>query len=156
MEVQGGKYLTFLLDREEYGIHILKVKEIISLMEITGIPKTPRFIKGVINLRGKIIPVMDLRVRFGLEEKEYTHRTCIVVVEINLREIKRQIGLIVDTVSEVVTIQGNDIEMPQECKEFTDTGFLTGIGKVKGKVILLLDIDRILDINELMTLKDSI
>ena len=144
MEVKEGKYLTFILGNEEYGIPIKKVKEIIGIMDITCIPKTPDFIKGVINLRGKIIPIMDLRLRFGFESKEYTQRTCIIVVEIDKEDTKRQMGIVVDTVSEVVNIQKTEIAPSTEYENYTDTDFLIGLGKVKTKVILLLDIEEIL------------
>ena len=144
MEAQEGKYLTFILGNEEYGILIKRVKEIIGIMDITNIPRTPEFIKGVINLRGKIIPIMDLRLRFGLEEKEYNQRTCIIVVEINVGEIKKQMGIVVDTVSEVVNIQKNEIDPSTKYDVSGDTDYLMGLGKIKGKVVLLLDIDQIL------------
>lgn len=153
MEIQGGKFLTFALGNEEYGIPIQKVKEIIGIMDITNIPKTPQFIKGVINLRGKIIPVMDLRLKFGLEEKAYNQRTCIIVVEVNIAESKRMMGIVVDTVSEVVNIQSGEIEPPPRYSTHVDNEFLIGMGKVKGKVILLLEIEQVLTSEELVLLK---
>ena len=144
MEAQEGKYLTFILGNEEYGILIKRVKEIIGIMDITNIPRTPEFIKGVINLRGKIILIMDLRLRFGLAEKEYNQRTCIIVVEINMGEIKKQMGIVVDTVSEVVNIQKSEIDPTTKYDVSGDTDYLMGLGKIKGKVVLLLDIDQIL------------
>lgn len=154
MELQGGKYLTFTLGHEEYGIPIQKVKEIIGMMEITSIPKTPRFIKGVINLRGKIIPIMDLRLKFEMEEKIYTERTCVIVVDIQLEGVRRQMGIAVDAVSEVVNIQPAEIEPPPEYGTHLNTGFLTGMGKVRGKVILLLEIERILNQEETKLLNE--
>lgn len=148
MEITGGKFLTFLLDSEEYGIPINKVKEIIGIMDITNVPRTPAFIKGVINLRGKIIPVMDLRLKFGLGERSYNQRTCIIVVEVDFSGSRRTMGIVVDTVSEVASIQKNDIELLPECGAGADTAFLTGLGKVKGKVILLLDIEQVLGSEE--------
>ena len=148
MEITGGKFLTFLLGSEEYGIPINKIKEIIGIMEITKVPRTPVFIKGVINLRGKIIPVMDLRLKFELGEKEYNQRTCIIVVEIDFSGSRRLMGIVVDTVSEVVNIQKGDIELPPQYGGRMDTAFLTGMGKVKGKVILLLDIEQVLNSDE--------
>lgn len=156
MEVQEGKYLTFVLGHEEYGIPIQKVKEIIGMMEITNIPKSPGFIKGVINLRGKIIPIMDLRLKFGLEKKEYTERTCIIVVEVIIEKTKRQMGIVVDTVSEVVNVQKGEIEPPPEYGNHSSVEFLTGLGKVKGKVILLLEIEKILNTEEASILKEII
>lgn len=154
MEIKGGKYLTFVLAKEDYGIPILKVREIIKLLEITSIPKTPGYIKGVINLRGKIIPIMDLRLKFGLEEKEYNERTCIVVVEVTLNETHKLMGLIVDTVSEVVNLATDQIELPPEYGYQNNQGFLIGVGKVKDRVILLLDIEQILSREESVLLKE--
>lgn len=154
MENNGGKYLTFILAKEEYGISILKVREIIKLLEITSIPKTPGYIKGVINLRGKIIPIMDLRLKFGIEEKEYNERTCIVVVEINFNETRKLMGLIVDTVSEVANLTTDQIEPPPEYGNQNNQGFLVGVGKVKDRVILLLDIEQILSREESILIKE--
>lgn len=154
MEIQGGKFLTFLLSNEEYGVPIQNVREIIGIMEITDIPRTPDFIKGVINLRGKIIPVVDLRVKFGLEEKEYTQRTCIVVVDICFADVKKLMGVVVDTVSEVINIQKDDIEPPPEYSSQSHLEFLTGLGKVKGKVVLLLDIEKVLSSDEMVLMKN--
>lgn len=156
MEVQEGKYLTFSLGKEEYGIPIQKVKEIIGMMDITSIPKTPKFIKGFINLRGKIIPIMDLRLKFGLEEKDYNERTCIIVVEVFVEGIRRMMGVVVDTVSEVVSIQKGEIEPPPEYGMHENNDFLVGMGKVKGKVIMLLEIEQILSIDEINLLKEVV
>ncbi len=143
MELQGGKYLTFSLGHEEYGIPIERVREIIGILEITHIPKVPRFIKGVINLRGKIIPIMDLRIKFDMEQKEYNERTCIIVVEIPTGDIKKQIGVAVDSVSEVLSLQTAELEPPPEYGNQSSDEFLTGVGKIKGKVILLLNIEKV-------------
>ncbi len=143
MELQGGKYLTFSLGHEEYGILIEKVKEIIGILEITHIPKVPKFIKGVINLRGKIIPIMDLRIKFDMEQKEYTERTCIIVVEIPSGITKKQTGIAVDSVSEVLSLQQEELETPPEYGNRSKDEFLSGIGKIKGKVILLLNIEKV-------------
>lgn len=148
MEITGGKFLTFMLGCEEYGIPIQKIKEIIGIMDITNIPRSPAFIKGVINLRGKIIPVLDLRLKFELGEKEYNQRTCIIVVELVVAGSTRLMGIVVDTVSEVVNIQKNEIELPPQYGSLVDTSFLTGMGKVKGKVVLLLDIEQVLNNEE--------
>lgn len=139
---QPGKYLTFLIGKEEYGIPILKAKEIIKMMDITSIPKTPPFMRGVINLRGKIIPIIDLRLKFRLEAKEYTERTCIIVVELLMNQTRRQMGIVVDTVSEVVNFPKNDLEPPPQYGTQLEPGYLTGMGKVKDKVVLLLDIEK--------------
>lgn len=152
MELQDGKHLTFCLGSEDYGIPILKVKEIIGLMEITHVPQTPEFIKGVINLRGKIIPIMDLRLKFKMQEKDYNERTCIIVVEVNINNAKRLMGIVVDTVSEVVNIQSSEIEAPPQYGTKIETSFLTGMGKVKNKVVMLLNIEQIINCEEVITL----
>jgi len=154
MENSGGKYLTFILAKEEYGIPILKVREIIKLLDITSIPRTPGYIKGVINLRGKIIPIMDLRLKFGLEEKEYNERTCIIVVEIAVNDSRKLMGLIVDTVSEVVNLTTDQIEPSPEYGYQNNQAYLVGVGKVKDRVILLLDIEQILNREESILLKE--
>lgn len=142
--MKEGKYLTFSLNKEEYGIPILKVKEIIGMMEITPIPRTPVYVKGVINLRGKIIPIIDLRLKFDLAEKDYTERTCIIVVDIIQNETGRQIGVAVDAVSEVLSIQKDMIEAAPQYDEGDNEDFLTGIAKVGEKVVMLLNTDKVL------------
>jgi purine-binding chemotaxis protein CheW len=139
MSLNLNKFLTFTLGEEFYGIPILNVKEIIGMMEITHVPSMPEFIKGIINLRGKIIPVMDLRLKFGNESKEYNDRTCIIVLEMEVSDKIRLTGLAVDGVSEVLAINNEDIELPQECFGNNNQDYLTGIGKVKDKVIMLLE-----------------
>lgn len=149
MALISGKYLTFSLGDEEYGIPIGKIKEIIGILEITAIPKAPHFIKGVINLRGKIIPVVDLRLKFGMEEMVYNERSCTIVVETIFEEEKKLTGVIVDTVSEVVNVQKDDMEeLPKYSGDKTNSCF-NGIGKVKGKVILLLDVETVIDSDEI-------
>jgi len=143
----GGKYLTFMLDEEEYGLEILKVREIIGLMDITHVPQTPDFVQGVINLRGKVIPVIDLRTKFGLERAEYNDQTCIIVVDVGML-----MGIIVDTVQEVHDITAEDIEPPPQLGAAVDTNFILGMGKVKDDVKILLDIDRVLTSDELVEL----
>jgi purine-binding chemotaxis protein CheW len=156
MEIHGGKFLTFLLGKEVYGLPIKKAKEIIGMMEITHIPKTQGYIKGVINLRGKIIPIVDLRLRFGMEEKTYTDRTCIIVIEVNATETMRLVGMAVDAVSEVVNIQKSDIEPPPQYDAQIEGDFLSGLGKTKEKVIMILDIEKILNREELSSIKHEI
>lgn len=145
-----GKYLTFILNDEEYGLEILKVREIIGLMDITPVPQIPSFIKGIINLRGKVIPVVDLRLKFGMQEAEYTKETCIIVVDIE----NRLMGIIVDTVSEVLDINAKDIEPTPSLGSTIKTDFILGMGKVKGKVKILLDIDKVLNLEELAILNN--
>ena len=139
----AGKYLTIALDNESYGIAVLKVREIIRMQKITPVPQMPEFVKGVINLRGRVIPVVDLRVKFGLKA-EFADRTCIVVVQVKLPSAQNvQMGLIVDSVEEVVTLTGAEIEPTPEFGTRVDTGYLLGMAKVKGVVKTLLDIDRV-------------
>ena len=149
-----GKYLTFSLGEEEYGIGILKVKEIIGMMKITPVPQTPEFVKGVINLRGKVIPVIDLRLRFGMNENGYTERTCIVVVEIDGNAGKLHIGVVVDSVSEVLNIKGGDIEDTPSFGTTLNTEYILGMAKTGGGVKILLEIDRVLSNNELGLLEN--
>ncbi|MCF8128258.1 MAG: chemotaxis protein CheW [Deltaproteobacteria bacterium] len=147
-----GKYLTFTLAEEEYGIGILKIKEIIGMMPITSVPRTPEFVKGVINLRGKVIPVIDLRLRFGMEELEYTERTCIIVVEIEGQTGIISIGIVVDAVSEVLNIKNEDIEDTPAFGAKLDTQYILGMAKMEGGVKILLDIDQVLNTEELSAL----
>jgi purine-binding chemotaxis protein CheW len=144
MMEREGKYLTFCLADEDYGIGILKVKEIIGMMPVTSVPRTPKFVKGVINLRGKVIPVIDLRLKFGLEETEYTERTCIIVVEITAEAGHCVVGLVVDAVSEVMNIKGEDIEAAPNFGNSLATDYILGMAKMEGGVKILLDIDRVL------------
>jgi purine-binding chemotaxis protein CheW len=139
-----GKYLTFSLGREEYGIGILRVKEIIGMIRITPIPQTPGFVKGVINLRGKVIPVVDLRLRFGMEVIDYTERTCIIVVEIDTDSGFLRIGIVVDSVTEVLNIKGADIEDGPRFGVRLNTDYILGVAKTGGGVKILLDIDKVL------------
>ena len=139
----AGKYLTVVLENEAYGIGVLKVREIIRMQKITPVPQMPAFVKGVINLRGRVIPVVDLRVKFGVKA-EFAERTCIVVVQVKLpTEQTVQMGLIVDSVEEVVTLQASEIEPTPEFGTKIDTTYLLGMAKVKGAVKTLLDIDRV-------------
>jgi purine-binding chemotaxis protein CheW len=136
----GGKFLTFFLAGEEHGIEILKVHEIIGMMPITSVPRTPQYIRGVINLRGKVIPIIDLRLKFGMEPKDQTAETCIIVVHLQGVEV----GIVVDKVSEVLNIAGGDIEDAPSFGAEVNTDYILGIGKSQGKVKILLDIDRVL------------
>jgi len=152
MSDKEEKYLTFVLAGEEYGIGILKIKEIIGMMPITTVPQTPEFVKGVINLRGKVIPVMDLRLRFGMEAIDYTERTCIIVVEIEGTAGTVQIGIVVDSVSEVLNIKGQDIEETPTFGTKLNTDYILGMAKMEGGVKILLDIDRVLSQEEVASL----
>ncbi|MCE5272243.1 chemotaxis protein CheW [bacterium] len=141
---RGGKYLTFRLGEEYYGLAILKVREIIGLMDITRMPRTPEYIRGVINLRGKVIPVMGLRDRFGMQRIEDDEQTCIVVVDILLSGRSVLMGILVDGVSEVLDIQVDEIEDSPEFGAGVETEVILGIAKARERVIMLLDIDRVL------------
>lgn len=136
-----GKYLTFVLGKEEYGLEILQVREIIGLMHITLIPRVPSYMKGVINLRGKIIPVIDLRLKFGMECHAYTSETCVIVLNLN----EMLMGIIVDKVSEVIDITRDHIEQSPRLGVDINTDFITGMGKVGNKVVILLDIEKVLN-----------
>ena len=149
VEKKEGKHLIFQLEERGYGIPILEVSEINGIMDITPVPKTPDFIKGVINLRGKIIPVMDLRLKFGMPEREYDSQTCIIIVNIQLKKATSQIGVVVDVVSEVVDIHASDIEPAPQYGSSHDEAFLHGIGKVKDKVVMLLNVENVVYSEEL-------
>ena len=145
---RAGKYLSFHLGAEEYAIQVLKVREIVKLQHITGVPETPAELKGVINLRGKVIPVVDLRLRFGLPEKEYSQRTCIIVVELG-RAATGPMGIIVDEVSEVLTLQELDIQDTPDFGVGVETPYLLGMAKIQDRVKILLDIDEALAASDL-------
>lgn len=145
-----GKYLTFLLGREEFAIQVLKVREIMGIQDITAVPQTPSYVKGVINLRGKVIPVVDLRLKFCLPEVEYAQRTCIIVVQVQSSGVWIPMGIVVDEVSEVLNLTSAEIEDTPDFGEGSgpDSAYLLGMAKVKGKVKILLDIDRVLSSQE--------
>jgi purine-binding chemotaxis protein CheW len=149
MTDKEGKYLTFNLAGEEYGIGILKVKEIIGIMPITVVPQTPDYIKGVVNLRGKVIPVIDLRLKFSMEAAVFTERTCIIVVEITAAGRTILMGIVVDSVSEVLNIKGADIEATPSFGAKLNTEYILGMAKAGGSIKILLDIDKILSVEEL-------
>ncbi len=151
-----GKYLTFSLAGEEYGIGILKVKEIIGMMPITTIPRTPPFVKGVINLRGKVIPVVDLRLKFGMDSVDYTERTCIIVVEIGDMRRSLLMGILVDSVSEVLSIKGGDIEETPSFGGGSESQYILGMAKMNGEVKILLDIDRVLSTEDISFLNKTV
>jgi purine-binding chemotaxis protein CheW len=146
----GGKYLTFALGKEEYGLQILKVREIIGWLEITALPRTPTYVKGVVNLRGQVIVVADLRTKFGMEAAQRTDQTCIIVVEIQHEQRKLSTGIIVDRVSEVLEIGGENIEEPPSFGTSVATDFILGMGKVGESVKILLDIDKVLAAEEII------
>ena len=155
-EIKDGKFLTFALNDEEYGVEILKVKEIIGLMDITTVPKTPEYMKGVINLRGKVIPIIDLRLKFSMQEQKHTEETCIIVVEVGAHgHTPLLIGIVVDGVSEVMYIKGEEIEEAPNFGQQIDTKFIVGLGKTKEKIVILIDIEKVLSSDELKMVEQS-
>jgi len=140
----SGKYLTFVLGREEYGLPVLKVREIIKVMDITHVPQVAAHVLGVINLRGRVIPVIDLRRKFGFDAQEHTERTCIIVAEVALAQSTVMMGVVVDAVSEVVNVAASEIESTPDFGGQNGTDYILGMAKVKGGVKILLDLDRVL------------
>jgi len=149
-----GKYLIFQLDKEEFGIKVMNVREIMGMQEITAVPQTPTYMRGVLNLRGKVIPVVDLRLKFGIPETEYTPRTCIIVVQAARESGIVPMGIIVDGVAEVLNLAGSDIEDTPDFGSGGDTSYLLGMAKIKGRVKILLDIDRVLACQELLGMSE--
>ena len=151
-DARAGKYLIFHLANEEFGICVLKVREIMGILEVTSVPQTPPHIKGVINLRGKVVPVIDLRLKFGLPAAEYTHRTCIIVTQVQGEAGPVLMGVVVDSVSEVLNLTATEIEDTPDFGKEISTAYLLGMAKSKGKVKILLDIDKVLSSQELHNL----
>ena len=152
-ESRAGKYLTFRLGREEFGIRVMQVREIMGLLEITPVPHTPAHVKGVINLRGKVIPVVCLRSKFSLAPTEYTARTSIIVVQVDGGNVLA--GVIVDAVSEVLNVATGDIEDAPDFGSGAETSYLLGMAKIKGSIKILLDIDQVVMASELAALQSS-
>ncbi len=156
IEDLSGKYLTFMLGEEEYGVPILKAQEIISMINMTRIPKTPDYVKGVINLRGSIIPVIDMRLKLGFEEQEYNERTCTVVGRVNFsNNTTVTMGMIVDIVHEVVDISQENIDKNPMLGGAVDASFMLGIGHFNEKIVMLLDIDKIFSEDEMIQAVES-
>ncbi len=153
---KAGKYLTFALADEEYGIGVMKVKEIIGLMPVTRVPRTPDYVLGVINLRGKVIPVIDLRLRFAMETVDFTDRTCVIVVEIDGPSGPAMIGVVVDSVSDVLNIKEEDIEGELSFGASLDTEYIFGVAKMEKGVKILIDIDKVLTSDELVLLRKAV
>jgi purine-binding chemotaxis protein CheW len=151
-DARAGKYLTFQLANEEFGIRVLKVREIMGIQEITAVPQTPAHIKGVINLRGKVVPVVDLRLKFGVAAADYTQRTCIIVTQVQGENGPVMMGIVVDGVSEVLNLTGAEIEDTPDFGEEISGGYILGMAKVKDKVKILLDIDRVLSTQDMHNL----
>jgi purine-binding chemotaxis protein CheW len=150
---RGGKYLTFTLGKEGYGLEILKVREIIGYMDITAVPRTPGYVKGVINLRGQVISVIDLRAKFEMPTADRTDETCIIVVEIQHQGRKLNTGIVVDKVSEVLNISSDQIEDAPAFGSSVNTNFILGMGKIGSSVKILLDIDRVLSESDIDALQ---
>mgnify|MGYP000580152556 CR=1 FL=1 len=155
MSQYAGKYLTFELGEETYGLEILKVQEIIKMQEITKVPRTPDYVKGVINLRGKVMPVIDLRRIFEMEDVEASRDTCIIVVQVQRGETSIILGVIVDKVSEVLEIGAEEIEPPPALGTQVDTQFILGMAKTKDSVKILLDIDKVMTEGEMESLAQT-
>ena len=143
-EAQAGLYLTFELGTVTYGIGILKVQEIIGIMKVTHVPRTPEYVRGVVNLRGKVIPVVDLRLRFAMESMDDTDRTCIIVLQVAEAAGDVSMGVIVDEVAEVLEVTADQLEPPPALGLSVDSSYILGMGKVDDKVVLLLDVDNVL------------
>lgn len=154
-QMLSGKYLTFTLGAEEFGLQILKVREIIGYMDITAVPRAPHDVRGVINLRGQVVPIVDMRARFGMEPAEVTDQTCIIVVEVKAGRQSFHTGIIVDHVCEVLDIDGKDIEPTPEFGGSIDTSFILGMGKIGSAVKILLDIDKVLSCAELGAIQEN-
>lgn len=150
----AGKHLTFKLGAEEFGLEILKVQEIIKMMEITKVPRTPDFVSGVINLRGKVVPVVDLRRKFGMATMNTTDKTCVIVVQVGHAAGTVTTGIIVDEVSEVLDIDGGQIEPAPEFGSSVNTDFILGMGKIGRRVVMLLDVDRVLSARDVLGIAD--
>jgi len=144
-----GKYLTFTLDSQEYGIGVLKIREIIGITEITHVPQMPDYVRGLINLRGKVIPVIDFRIKFGLKAGEQTSQTCIIVMSVETPEGPVLVGGVMDAVSEVLNIKNEEIEDAVSFGSQIDDDFILGIAKVNDGIKILLDIDRILSVSQI-------
>jgi len=152
----AGKYLTFKLDVETYGVAILKVHEIIGMMVVARMPRTPEFVRGVINLRGKVIPVVDLRLKFEMESHEDTEKTCIIVVQTGAAGQEVTMGVLVDEVAEVLDVAASQIEPPPSFGSNLDTEFILAMGKIGESVVMLLDMDKVLSSDELNALQAAI
>lgn len=149
---EQGQYLTFVLGREMFAIGILKVREILEYNQLTTVPMMPAFIRGVINLRGAVVPVVDLAVRFGGKLSAITKRTCVVIAEVASEEGRQEIGVVVDSVSEVLEIPEAEIEPAPAFGAKIRTDFIQGMGKVDGKFIIILDMDKVLSVEEMALL----
>ena len=155
MVAKAGKFLSFMIAGEEYGVEILKVQEINGVVDVTRVPRTPPYVRGVINLRGRVIPVVDLRAKFGIEMIEDSEKTCIIVVQLNHQGDLVTMGVIVDDVSEVLNISEDQIAPPPSFGEGVDSNFIIGMGKLEKRVVILLDIDRVMKSDDLSALANA-
>ena len=151
LAIEQTQYLSFYLAGEEYALGILKVREIIEYDTLTSVPRTPPFIRGVINLRGSVVPVIDLAIKFGLPESVITKWTCIVIVEIDFEGEQIVMGLLADSISQVIDLPPEEIEEPPSFGTTVDVDYLLGMGRSGKKFVLILDIDRVLSSKELQT-----
>lgn len=149
------QYLTFKLGEEVFALDVSQVREILDFIKITKVPQTPEYMCGVINLRGSVVPVIDMRLKFGLAQIEATVNTCIVVVEVNIEQEKTVLGVLVDSVQEVFELEPQEIEAPPKIGTHLKTEFIKGMGKREDKFIIILDIDKIFSVSELELLNDS-
>lgn len=154
-QIKDGKHLIFELEQRSYGIPVMEVSEVNKLIKITHTPNTPEFVKGVINLRGKIIPVIDLRLKFGMKEKEYDAETCIIIVNVLVGQLNKQMGIIVDKVSEVYDIPLSEIDAPPDYGTRLEDSIFTGIGKIKDKLVMLLNLKKILYSEEIVKINET-
>jgi purine-binding chemotaxis protein CheW len=152
VDPRAGKYLTFFLANEEYAVEILKVQEIIGRMPITPVPLTAKYIMGVINLRGKIHPIMDLKIKFGMDQTEITDETCIIVI----KTASLMMGIMVDKVSEVVNVASQDVEDTPAFGGDVNPEYLLGVGKIGGRIRLLLDIEKIITVSDIIHMKKAV
>lgn len=153
---EEDQYLTFLLDSETFAVGIMNIKEIIEYGQLTTVPMMPRFVRGVINLRGSVVPVIDLQVRFGRESKQANKRTCIVIVEVSMREERHVIGIVVDSVSAVLSIPNAEIEKAPAFGAKLRSDFISGMGKISEKFVIILNIDQVLSLDEMVFLSGQV
>lgn len=154
--VEESQYLTFLSGAEVFGIGILHVKEIKEYVNVTTIPMMPEYVKGVINLRGNVVPIIDLSIRFGREKSTISKRTCVIIVEVEYEDESMDIGILVDAVNEVIDIPQGAIEPAPTFGSKIRIEFISGIGKVEGKFIILLDVNKVLSVSELSSIEEQV
>jgi len=154
-ETESNSYLTFKLGEEEFGVHVSQVLNILEMTRITGVPKTPDYMKGVINLRGMVLPVIDTRIKFGMPETEYTSNTCIIVMDLDLDGDTVHIGAIVDEVLSVIEIEENQIEPPPSLGNQYKSEFIFGMAKVDDNFVMLLDMQEVLSNEEISEISDK-